>query len=470
MSSRGLRLELARIVIEAKTPFLVGTGRGSDLRDEVFVTDANGLPTIPGTTIAGLLRHAIADRDASLADDLFGSQEASSGTASRVEVSFAQIHGASGRPVPFLGSEMGRDELLSFVAGGIVRDHVRIDSRGVADERGKFDELLVPVGARFTFELVIHGDGSPAASKLVGYLGSLRVGAHTRRGHGLFRIASLRSRRFNLEEEDDRKLWLTLPRDLSHPEPSGVLNPTKVDRSAPANILDLKLKLRPRGYWMFGGGAPMLEEHKKSKTEFHDRVPVTERRIVWNDQGQGSVSELVTHVVPGSAVKGALRHRVAFHVRREQRAWALAKVERADDRIDPQRPDALAEVVELFGTIKKSSEGADVGSPGRVYIDDGYLTQVVYGQLEHVSLDRLTQGPMAAMLFGEAPLHGGEIVLTASVDKREVSELAKKSLDLALQDLCEGRLAIGAGSNKGHGYVSGTIEWSDGGRWIGERK
>jgi hypothetical protein len=204
----------------------------------------------------------------------------------------------------------------------------------------------------------------------------------------------------------------------------------------------------------------MLEEHKKSKTEFHDRVPVTERRIVWNDQGQGSVSESVEHLVPGSAVKGALWHRVAFHLLREQRAWATKDTYRVG-KGDLEPPDALAE---LFGKVKANESGA----AGRVYIDDGYLSYPTYGQLQHVSLDRLTQGPMMAMLFGEAPLHGGEIKLTASVDTRGVSTLAKKSLDLALRDLCEGRLAVGAGSNKGHGYVSGTIEWSDAGRWIGE--
>ena len=52
---------LARIVIEAKTPLAVGSGDNNVLTDALVATDANGLPYIPGTSIAGVVRSMIGD-------------------------------------------------------------------------------------------------------------------------------------------------------------------------------------------------------------------------------------------------------------------------------------------------------------------------------------------------------------------------------------------------------------------------
>ena len=49
-------VDLIRCTIELDSPLIIGTGKGDSLHDAVFVQDANGLPVIPGTTIAGVLR------------------------------------------------------------------------------------------------------------------------------------------------------------------------------------------------------------------------------------------------------------------------------------------------------------------------------------------------------------------------------------------------------------------------------
>lgn len=50
---------LSRFVIEAQTPISVGKGEKSILSDAIVATDVNGLPYIPGTSIAGVLRHSM---------------------------------------------------------------------------------------------------------------------------------------------------------------------------------------------------------------------------------------------------------------------------------------------------------------------------------------------------------------------------------------------------------------------------
>ena len=50
---------IARIIIEAATPLRIGCGRSSVKTDAVIARDVNGLPYIPGTTLTGLMRHAM---------------------------------------------------------------------------------------------------------------------------------------------------------------------------------------------------------------------------------------------------------------------------------------------------------------------------------------------------------------------------------------------------------------------------
>ena len=62
---------LARIIIEAKSPLNIGSGNKGIKTDSLVLRDINGLPFIPGTTIAGLLRHSLGKDEAYL----MGSQD-----------------------------------------------------------------------------------------------------------------------------------------------------------------------------------------------------------------------------------------------------------------------------------------------------------------------------------------------------------------------------------------------------------
>ena len=55
---------LARMIIEAKTPLAVGSGDKDITTDALVATDVNGLPYIPGTAIAGVIRHFIGEEKA----------------------------------------------------------------------------------------------------------------------------------------------------------------------------------------------------------------------------------------------------------------------------------------------------------------------------------------------------------------------------------------------------------------------
>lgn len=421
---KALKFALARVTVECTAPFTVGTGRGDDLVDSICVTDANGLPTIPGSSLAGVLRHALFENsEGKEANALFGYQEEKNGDSSRVKVSWAQVHGIDDRPVaPRMdATEDAREDAKAFRAfleGGVLRDHVRINARGAVDGAGKFDEKLVPRGARFTFELRVEArDGNDVERELKTLLGALasttfRLGGRTRRGYGAFGLVRVSARTFDLKgSAKDYADYARLPRALEADVPAGVLvalDVKKIEAVARAGVIEGRLTLTPEDYWLFGNGDAVRDAHRRGARDA-DMIPKTEPVIDWSS-GRAVIAEGVNarNLVQSAGIKGALRHRAAFHHRRLTQRWADGATGEAHE---PVKDDAI---VALFGVEKSKAEGV----PGNVSVSDVYLATgdgrvepdanaPRDGTLDHVSIDRFTGAPMDGMLFREVPLYRG---------------------------------------------------------------
>ena len=459
---RGLVFDLARVTIELEGPLAIGSGASGDLEDRPCVVDCNGLPTIPGSSIAGVLRADIAARfDQAVERQAFGFQDRATGASSRVEVSWAQVHDSRDRPVaPRLAAAVD-DPLLVELTVPVVRDHVRIDGFGAAADRGKFDVSLVPRGARFTFELVLHpGAGITLDDLLVPlHRRELRFGGGTRNGQGAVRLVSARIRSFDLTEAPGREAFGVLPRALGEPEPDGVLQPwlaPTAEGQQAAGRLDLELSLTPEDFLLVGRGEARLVD---DDDKVADLAPVRERRVEWRG-GVGAMSAEAACLIPGTALKGALRHRVGFHAFRLRREFAGVAVI-AD--AEPSPP----EVALLFGEIKGPGDRS-VGRPGRVFVEDCWLGAApTPKRIDHVSIDRFSGAPLSGHLFSEevlwfepgAPPLRFRLRIDAlgSGEPDEEVAQARRALALAVRDLCTGRLALGAAGNRGHGYMTGPF-------------
>lgn len=458
--------ELGLVTIEMISAFIVSAAEGDHLFDAVFVTDANGLPCIPGESIAGVLRHALAGSGDPMISEqcrsVFGFQDGRDGEASRVRISFAHVHDRKDTPVPFRGADR-QDPVLAFLQAGVGRDHVRIGMHGAVDDRGKFDELIVPAGARFTFELCVSKESPHSLDDLLHLLArpETRFGAGTRHGLGRFKVVRVRAASFDLSKRDDLKRLSALPVSLDRACRSDGLTTRAIPTPARGSgWLHGTVSLRPIGTWMIGGGLPTGREPEHPHDNPWERLPLTEGRIVWAQQGGGWHGKVVSEkeaafLVPGSAVKGALRHRTSFHARR------LAGV-----YLDPGDPNAIDDSIPevetyLFGAARHQ----DSARPGRVYISDAWVEGTVPQQpFHHVCLDRFTQGPMDHLLYDEIALGQCDLKLDISIHlDGDAPSRACHALEEALADLCEGRLPIGAG--RGHGRFNGAIQW-DGGKGL----
>ena len=465
---------VARLTIELTSPLLIGTGRGTTFADNTVVCDANDLPALPGTSLAGVLRAAWLTRHPdSDADALFGYQEGEEGMRSRLLVSWGAIHTRTDVAVSSRMSlgDIENDPVLLDARALMLRDHVRIGHRGVVDGRGKFDRSAVRAGHRFTFELELecHSEAQHDSDLLVGMVDLLadpavRLGAATRAGLGAFRVVRAMCGRFDLYK--DAAEYASLAVELSDPEPR--LAP--VEWQTAARVGDVvRLELEPVEPWVIGGGDPeaWIPDGPRDRVTPPDLLPYREARIEWSPDGGGRVGT-PQFCVPATAIKGALRHRTAF--------WLRAASEQWNDRepggvpghgdFDSYGPQALAPIRELFGHVHDTVVGvgaatddSESGVPGRVFVSDAWPKDVRRRTSTHVSIDRFTGEPMRGHLFEDEALEGGTLEVELVVlpprkksDDPDTDTAARDALQRAVDDLCEERLQIGAGFGRGYGW------------------
>lgn len=492
-------LHVARVTIEAATALSVTTGLGASLYDTALVRDANGLPALPGTSIAGVLRSLYRSMHGrSSEESLFGHAEREREQPSHLQVSWGCFHDQNDQPVEglLLGgsrSKLADDALLAWAHQDqpMTRDHVRLNDRGTAEHGGKFDRAVLPAGYRFTFELSLWSAALDdwrfeRVLCLISHPG-FRLGGATRRGLGRLKPVRIKATSFDLREPADRNRFKALPIGLGDTPATlnggtgfadVALEPTVGSAPAVGQWVRGDLTLNLTDFFRMGQGLPAETSYTK-RGEPADLLPVREACVQWSPGRNGVLTGTIgcrRLVVAASGVKGALRHRTIFHVNRLNGDFIDPD---ADEKSSTDRPQHLRAggpcVESLFGTAKadRSDDDDQIGGSepkghvGRLVIDDAWPESGTSAIMPHNSIDRFTGGVRRGFLFTEELAHKGSIALILHLFQPDsIRGVAKRAFVLALKDLTESRLAIGAGGAKGHGYCTGTINWSDGGAWI----
>jgi CRISPR/Cas system CMR subunit Cmr4 (Cas7 group RAMP superfamily) len=459
----------ARVVIECATPMMLASGKSGDIFDVELIRDANGLPTIPGTGLAGVLRHLyVACHDESSMKAVFGYQQGNEGAASRVSVSFGCVHDGQNKPIEGLATLDEQDAVIRLLKQQqpIVRDHVRLTHRGVAADTAKYDRTLTPAGTRFSFELGYLSDhkDDPTWDNLVTLLHHprFRLGAVTRAGLGCLKIHSLKEACFDLRQPEDIARWLSHPKRLA--QSSAELKERSKKPAVTNDMATVTLTLTAEDAWRIGSGSTSYTQAEKEA----DDLILSERVITW--EGNKGKADQEKWVVPGSGVKGAIAHRVLYHWHRLNQRYAE---DLAQDGVLPDIKRNIApEVVALLGDVTEVEKGQTAEAyAGRVYFTDCYINpdpaKVSYRM--HNSIDRFTGGTRDGALFSEEVIEGGTLQLQIAIDTQTsepISTTAREALKAALDDLSQGRMGLGAGAGKGMGYFSGTQTWAGNEQWI----
>lgn len=474
---------IARIVIETKAPLNIGSGNKSIRTDSLVLRDVNGLPFIPGTTIAGLLRHSLDKKEQDL---LMGSKE----EGSCLIVTEARMLDENNNVLDgMLPENMLNTNFLShFRKQMTIRQHVKINHLGTAVKYGKFDEEVVLKGTRFCFEMeMISNDANDSKFKtLLNTFASdtFRMGSGSRSGFGEIEVVGKGEviegktiagkclyKKINLSIPEQKKWYLSKSSSLNkewkdceeyHLEKPKLEGWTKYEIKG----------LTPVDFILFGSGFG---------NDRSDMTFVRESFVKWED-GKGKIidgsekgaddKELVNVVlIPASSVKGALSHRVAYHYNKKIGNVIMSDGTLGNGKtIESVTGNNNPAVKAIFGSEgRKNEETKKVEDKkrGNFLMSDvikekkGPTRQKI---LNHVSIDRFTGGAIDGALFSEETLYANNecfeftIMVNNQAFKDNVvgeekieKENIQYALEQSLKDLCSGMLPLGGGVNRGNG-------------------
>ena len=450
---------LARITLEAETALCVGSGEEGLLSDALVQRDHHGFPMIQGSSLVGVLRHAIEDPLKASSKDSppskeealqlkkwqqffgFATKNENEGEGSKLIVSAAYLVLPNGMVAE--GLTHAYEKLLQRFESLTTRHHVRITDKGVAAENGLFENELVYKGCRFLFEMELKGSEEEAAQweYLLNELDSplFRVGQGTRNGYGKLKVIACWTKTFDLRKALDFDQYLKFEPSLN--EAQTELLGEKTPRYEGDAMTHYVLNLRtPRSFlFLFGSGYGDEEVNA---------VPLTE--LVMEYQSEEIVFEEHT-IIPGSSIKGVIRHRTCFHYNKENKVYA------DDPAIIPEEEIGTNNqaVYELFGSAIKSEDKS--GRRGKVMIDDLYEPKMKEKIMNHVAIDRFTGGALNGALFGEKVSRKNLIVLNIYLEKNKIAPVVLVAFERALKDICEGLLPLGGMTTKGHGIFEGQL-------------
>ncbi|PID41615.1 MAG: hypothetical protein CSB48_13855 [Proteobacteria bacterium] len=453
-------IHVTQLVIETRSPMAINSGSRETGFDTQLARDVNGLPYIPATAIAGVWSHVIqsapcaaSDKEKSLAlrDKWLGTTEQSSS----LSISNGRVLNSKNQAVLPLTpiAEIEQDAVLNLLSQQRPhhRERVAINDRGVARETGKFDQILLPKGVRFSITLrwsdrgrgdnaTLHKDEWQELLSLW-HDPAFAFGSSTRNGLGKIKVIACEQHEIDLSQGQSAAARLRQALNTQ----ARVTSENRLPEPGKSSSLRLiaELPLQALDNWRCGSGSELLGKNRPENAVA--LITYSEPRFEWKK----NVASLKKNkaVLCGSSIKGMIAHRVAYHWRKHKEIWAETMAESGHDDWQ-QRP---GELTALFGL---ASENHEDSRAGRLYIDDCDIDYEHTVIRHHNSVDRFTGGVRKGALFSEELLYRPRftIKLWLRRDAQLSSELEAALAD-TLNDLKLGLLPMGAGSGRGTSLV-----------------
>ena len=432
---------LAHIVLEAETPLAISSGDKAVMTDSAILNDINGYPYIPGTTIAGILRHCLGEEKAK---DFFGLKEEKTTRGSKIIFSEGKIVGLDGKVLD--GIVNGDHEFESRFLRLPKRNHVRLTSKGVAEDTGKGDEEVIYKGTRFAFDIEMVSSGNDGQTSIfndvLNELGkdTFRIGGGSRSGFGKVKVVGIKKKSLDLRQSVQLDEYLRLSSALTSNYDGW--DSYEVSSQTSAGWIKFDLTLTPVDFFSFGSGLGDNEV---------DATPVKESFIKW-EKGKGTFKDNAL-LIPASSLKGALAHRVAFYYNVKYNYFAMST---PMEDFKEYTTDKNPAVRELFG-YQDADKGPKCGTC--LFSDIIGEYNVKEKVFNHVKIDRFTSGAIDGALFSEKVIDGkgsGLQFKTSIMIKKPTENIDKFNeaidcLEKALSDIDRGTLPLGGASGRGHG-------------------
>nr|WP_269330504.1 RAMP superfamily CRISPR-associated protein [Kineosporia babensis] len=284
----------------------VGGWGESPTADLPLARNATGQLLIPGTALAGVLRHAlqrwytVLGHDSQPIDDLFGFVEPRTqhGTASRIRFDDAVFLGP-GAAVPTIRTGVGIDRVTGSAASGYLYTQEMVPSGGCFRFRMIGEEPLSRARLDTPDQQALRPaqDTAEAIEAILHMLSraELSIGAGQSKGLGRIRLTGVRTRQIDLSSRKELLSWLSGTRPwqpYQAPAAGGGASGATSETGSRPGWLTVSINWKPLSPVMVRESYPGLVV----KT-----LPLTRHEYAPNGYGR------VRLVLPGSSLKGSLR-------------------------------------------------------------------------------------------------------------------------------------------------------------------
>jgi len=343
------------------SPLLLGSGK-DDLADIEVMKDSNGNPFIPGTSLAGVLRHYFEEN---FQDQKCDDSECFWGIHRKKE-------GNDKKGESYQSAFICHD-LFTEKASIRIRDSVKIDPKSqIAEDKGKYNFELIEEGVEFDllWELILRGNNSKETyhkilATLIDILktGGLSIGAKTNSGFGKCRLMEVQVIDFKLSEKENVLKWLK--QEWQKPDYTGGTSELEV---GPFDIENTTFSIDAK----FAIKNSIIIRAYSEKAHLSDST---------------SLTSADKYILPGTSLKGTIRHR----------ALKILKT------LSPEGDTAEELIHELFGNAGKDIK-PEKEKKGHVQVEEVEITNVEAESQTRIKIDRFTGGTVKTALFDSMPL------------------------------------------------------------------
>ncbi len=421
-----------------------GEENDSTIDMTVLKDETDGMPFIPGTSIAGAIRSYLRELEKGYESSFLKEKER--------ELNATLLFGGH------RGDDKGEQSpLITFDAPGTpsgfeLRDGVKIDSKTrTAAEKHKFDIELLCAGTTFElqFELIVSDKAWDDRQKLLNALataldglakGEIFLGARKTRGYGKCAVSEWTARRYNMADPSGLLAWLASERKGDDWVP-GVSAVTKSDISEALGETITLLKDNRQFAKLHAefsiNGSVMIRSGFSESDKGPDMV---------HSHSSGANQSDPVPIIPGTSWAGILRHRAERIVR----------------TLTENDSDRTTEFIDSIFGPSKIEEGDKKAYASRLSVSESHIEQGHPMIQSRIRIDRFTGGVCEGALFEEQPVFGNQdsrvavdITLKLPAEGNSEPDAEIGLLLLLLRDLWTGDLPVGGESSIGRGRLSG---------------
>ena len=407
-----------RLKFVPRSPLRIGNGM-HELSDSDLMLDGRGLPFIPGTSLAGIIRH----RAGSICSDketlkrLFGNiEKAGEGVEETTNTSSAIIIGDAVIRVRDAGEE--KDVFISN------REGVALGEWETAKKGAKFDFQISETDREFYSIVEWTGDEKQETeeiSKIIepilkSYIATgLSAGARTSRGYGKF---DLHVTKKDFAFPDKLSEWIEFkPYDANAFEEGIELKGTLLEKDCTIKI-GFKMK------------STFSVRVRTARTELMDDGTVPDSVPMTNFKGKP--------IIPGTAWAGVFRHHM-HHLLRDIGVYENSTEMKSLDRVF-----GMSDVKgEVFKSLLNFSESV-------INIDDEKKQRL---SITRTAVDRFTASPRNAALYTNMVYCGGNGELLIRYDYESLTRQQRELIAACICDMHIGLLTVGGQSSVGSGIM-----------------